>query len=158
MNNADDEAIGADLDGRVLGALEGDGGFGNARNTDLSRRNGSKIEGFKFADSMRQSGGGIDHRSAERLIDHVNDEFLISADISRGIFGSFAVFIAWGEGDDGRIGAENVEEGKGGGIESAVFIEGGDPSDGARGDKRGEDFVTGRRREGFEIEGHLCER
>lgn len=103
VDDPDDEAIGSDFEGGVLGAFESNGGFGDARDLDFLRGKGGEFGVLEFALAVRKGGGGVDHDLAERFIDHVDDEFLVLADVASSVLGGVAVFVARSEGDDGRI-------------------------------------------------------
>ncbi len=113
----------------MLRAFEGNRGFDNARDGKVLRGDGGEGELVEFAFAMREGGGSINHHLSQRLIDHVDDEFAGSSDVSRGVFRRFTIFVSRGEGDDGRVGAEDVEEGKGGGIDASLLIDCRDPGD-----------------------------
>lgn len=71
---------------------------------------------------MGEGGGGGDHFLAEGFVKEVDGEFAGFADVAGGVFWGVFVFISGGEGDDGGIGAEDVEEGVGGGVEVALGV------------------------------------
>jgi len=108
----------------------------------------------EFRLAMGEGGRGGDHDFAKGLIDHVDEEFLGVANVACGVFWGEAVFVSGGEGDDGGIGAEDVEEGEWGGVELAIPVLGGDPSDGAGGDEGGEDAVAVAGRDVLHVKSH----
>lgn len=81
VDEADDEAVAADLDGGVLGALEGDGGLSDASDGNFFRRDGGEGEAGEFARAVWKGGGGVDHGLAEFFGDHVDDKFAAAADV-----------------------------------------------------------------------------
>ena len=160
LHDADDETVGADLDGLMLGAFESDGRFFDTRGSDTKGRGGGESGCFEFALAVGKGGCGGDHGIGELRGDEVNDEFAVLADVAGGVFGDgrLSVFggflVAGGEGDKGRVRSENVEEGVRRGIDAAQAVDGGDPGDRAGSDERGEDFVAVRRFERREVDFH----
>ena len=154
VDDPDDEAVGPDLDGGVLGAFEGDGSIGDAGDFDFLGRERSERVQVEFAFAMGEGGGGSDHDFAEGFVDHVDDEFSCLADITGGILRGAPVFVTGGKGDDGWVGPKDVEERVGSGIGAPILIAGGDPGDGAWSHEGGEDAIAIAGGELFEIEGH----
>lgn len=148
LHDADDEAVGSDFDGLVFGALEGDGTFFDARRSDAERGGGGQSGGFEFAFAIGEGGGGGDHGVGEFGRDEVNDEFAVFANVAGGVFGDGGLavfggcFVAGGESDEGWVGAEDVEKGKGGGIDAAEVVDSRDPGNGAGSDEGGENFIA----------------
>ena len=156
VDDAEDDAVVADFLDGVDAAFEGGGGVGDAWWGDGEGGGGFDVSGGGFAGAVGEWGGGGDHGGGEGFVEEVDDEFAGAAAVECGVFGCAVFAIAGGEDDEGRVIAEDVEEGEGCGVDGAVLIEGGDPGDGARGDEGGEKGVgaVGVGAEEVEVGGH----
>jgi len=154
LDQADDDAVAADLQRAPFHTLQAGGRFRDARRFHHRRRRCVQAGAGQFAFAERQRGGALVHRLGNGLVNEVHDEFMGGADVARGVLGRIVVAVAGGEGTDGRIGTQQVEEAERRGVHPAVGAEGRHQRDGPRRDQAGEDRIGALGEFVFEVEFH----